>query len=216
MKKPFDIVFEDQFLLVINKIVRIVVQPGPKKGKNTLLSLIQRNLGEKLYMCHRLDKETQGLMIFAKNKKTQKNITEQFKKRSILKKYLALTENNFKRKKGVFKNPVLDKIGRKFKEKPKKAQTCYKVIEKRQGFDFLELIPKTGRTNQLRIHLAKSGHPILGEKKYAFRRDFVIKFNKLALCAYFLQFRHPISKEKIKAEIEIPEYMKEFIKKRRG
>lgn len=73
----------------------------------------------------------------------------------------------------------------------------------------------SGRTNQIRIHLAQAGHPVLGEKKYAFRRDFVIKFNKLALCAYFIQILHPVSKEKVVAKIDMPEYMNNFIKTRK-
>ncbi|MCF7894564.1 MAG: RNA pseudouridine synthase [Candidatus Omnitrophica bacterium] len=213
MNNVFNIIFDDEYFLVINKIARIVVQPSPKKEKQTLTSLVEKHLKEKLYICHRLDKDTQGLIIYARSKKVYKNITDQFRKRKIIKKYFALTEGNFKRDKGLFKGLVLDTVGRKFNEKPKSSETSYKVIKKGRGFDLIELSPKTGRTNQIRIHLAKAGHPILGERKYAFRRDFVIKFNKLALYAYFIQLRHPISKEKIVVKIDRPEYMNEFIKK---
>ncbi|MFO8053376.1 MAG: RluA family pseudouridine synthase [Candidatus Omnitrophota bacterium] len=215
MKKAFNIVFEDEYLLTINKIARIVVQPGPKKEKETLTSLAEKHLKQKLYICHRLDKDTQGLIIYAKSKKVHKNITGQFRKRKIIKKYVALTKGNFKKNKGIFKNLIIDAVGRKFNEKPKSSETFYKVIKRCKGLDLTELSPKTGRTNQIRIHLAEAGHPILGERKYAFGRDFVIKFNKLALCAYFLRLEHPISKEKIDVKIDTPEYMKEFIEKRR-
>ncbi|MCF7873597.1 MAG: RNA pseudouridine synthase [Candidatus Omnitrophica bacterium] len=215
MSNGFDIIFSDQYFLVINKIARIVVQPSPKKEKQTLTSLLKKQLKENLYICHRLDKDTQGLMIYAKSKKAYKNITDQFRKRKIIKKYFALTQGNFKKNKGIFKGLILDAAGKKFKEKPKSSETFYKVIKKCKGFDFLELSPKTGRTNQIRIHLAKAGHPVLGERKYAFGRDFVIKFNKLALCAYFIQLRHPISKEKVTIKIDRPDYMNQFIKNRR-
>jgi 23S rRNA pseudouridine1911/1915/1917 synthase len=215
MNNVFDVVFDDQYFLVLNKIARIVVQPGPKKEKRTLTSLLEKHLKEKIYICHRLDKNTQGLIIYAKNKKVHKNITGQFQRREIKKKYLALTEGNFKKGKGTFRGLILDKEGKRFKEKPKESETFYKVLEKCEGFDFLELIPKTGRTNQIRIHLAQARHPILGEKKYAFRRDFMIKFNKLALCAYWLQLRHPVSRERIVIKIGMPEYMKNFIETRR-
>ncbi len=214
MEKKFKIVFADEYFLVIDKIARIVVQPSPKNEKQTLTSLIQKHLGENIYICHRLDKNTQGLIIYARSKGIHKKITGQFRKREIRKKYLALAKGNFKKRKGVFRSLILDKEGRKFKEKPKKGKTFFRVIKKCKGFDFLELIPKTGRTNQLRIHLAEAGHPILGEKKYAFRRDFMIKFNKLALFAYFLQFKHPVSKENVIVKIDTPDYMKEFIKRR--
>lgn len=214
MGTVFDIIFDDQYFLIVNKIARVVVQPTSRK-KQTLTSFIEKHLGKKIYICHRLDKDTQGLIIYAKSKEIHKNITEQFKKRAIVKKYFALTEGNFKKRKGVFKSLMIDKIGKKFKEKPKKSETFYKVIKKCRGFDLTELTPKTGRTNQIRIHLAKAGHPVLGEKKYAFRRDFMIKFNKLALCAYFIQLTHPISKEKAILNIGIPEYMENFTKTRR-
>lgn len=215
MNNVFDIIFDDEHFLVINKIARIVVQPSPKKEKQTLTSLIEKYLKEKLYICHRLDKDTQGLIIYARSKKAHKNITDQFRKRQIIKKYFALTEGNFKRDKGLFKGLILDAVGRKFNEKPKSSETFYKVIKKGKGFDLIELSPKTGRTNQIRIHLAKAGHPILGERKYAFRRDFMIKFNKLALCAYLIQLRHPISKGKVIVKISAPKYMEGFIATRR-
>ncbi len=213
MNKAFNILFEDEHILVINKIARIVVVPTPKKEAKTLISLLAKELGRKIYACHRLDKDTQGLMIFAKSASIEQDITGQFRKRQIRKKYLAFSKGNLKKKEGVFKGPVLDKAGKRFGERPKQAKTGYKVLTKCKGFDFLEITPKTGRTNQIRIHLSRAGHPILGEKKYAFRRDFVIKFNKLALCAYFLSFCHPVSRKKIEVKIAIPEYMNEFLKK---
>lgn len=213
MKKAFDVVFKDEYLVIINKIARILAQPTPKKEKRTLAQLVQEGLGRKVFLCHRLDRDTQGLMILANSLQIQKEIFSQFKRQEIEKKYLALVEGNFKKKKGVFRSLVLDKEGKKFNEKPKKAVTAYKVIKSCKGFDFLEITPKTGRTNQIRIHLSQAGHPILGEKKYAFRRDFVIKFNRLALYAYYLAFRHPVSQDKITIKLNIPEYMQNFIKR---
>lgn len=212
MKKAFTRVFEDEFLLVVNKIARIIVHPSPKKEKQTLTSIIEANLAERLYLCHRLDRDTQGLMLYAKSSQIQKDIAGQFRKREVVKKYFALTQGNFKKKKGVFKSIILDREGKKFRESPKEAETYYKVLAACRGFDLLKVTPKTGRTNQIRIHLAKARHPVLGEKKYAFRRDFVIKFSRLALCAYFLAFRHPVSQKKVEVEIGIPEYMQDFVK----
>lgn len=211
--KAFDLVFEDPYLLVINKKARIVVQPTPRKEKITLTSLAEKEISQKLYLCHRLDKETRGLIIYAKSQKIKEKIASQFKLRRVTKKYFALSQGNFKKRSGVFKSKILDKNGRKFREKPKEAETVYQVIENFAGFDFLRIMPKTGRTNQIRIHLAEAGHPILGEKRYAFRRDFVIKSNKLALCAYFLSFWHPVSNEKIELEIGIPDYIKILLKR---
>ncbi|MBN3040970.1 MAG: RluA family pseudouridine synthase [Candidatus Omnitrophica bacterium] len=210
-KPAYKVVFEDEFVIVVNKLVKILIQPSPKKEKNTLTSLLRQDLNVKVYPCHRLDRETSGLIIYAKDNFCEKNIMDQFRRSLINKKYLCFVKGRLKRKKGLLEGEILDKEGRRFGEKAKKAKTLYRVIKEFDKFSFLELTPFTGRTNQLRIQLADIGHPILGEDKYAFRRDFPLNFKRLALHASCLEFTHPRSRKKISLEIELPYDMKSFL-----
>ncbi len=213
MKKPFEIIFEDEYLIVINKIAKLIVQPSSKKEKNTLTSVLERTIKLKLFPCHRLDKETTGLIVYAKSKKIQKEFMEEFKRWQVKKKYFAFVKEKLKRKKGFFEGYILDKEGRRFGEKPKKAKTFYRVLKEHKNFSVVELEPFTGRRNQLRIQLAKINNPILGEDKYAFRRDFPVNFRRLALHAFFISFIHPVSGDRVNLSIDFPQDMKDFLPK---
>ena len=209
----FDIIFNDDYLIVVNKIAKILVQASPRGEKNTLTSLIAKQLGEKAFPCHRLDRETTGLIVYAKNQSLQKNIMDQFKRREIKKKYIAFIEGGMKKKKGMLKGQILDREGKIYKEKPKEAKTFYRVLRSFENWSMVELEPVTGRTNQLRIQLSQIGNPILGESKYAFRRDFMVRFKRLALHAFYLSFTHPLSRDKVSLEIALAADMKEFLKR---
>jgi len=213
MNKGFDIVFNDDYLIVVNKIAKVLVQPSPKKEKNTLTSLLQKEINEKVFPCHRLDRETTGLIIYAKTPQAQAKVMEQFKRGEVRKKYIAFVRGCLNKKKGVLEDRIIDSEGKKFGEKSKRAKTFYKVLGEAQNWSVVELKPLTGRTNQLRIQLAKIKHPILGEDKYAFRRDFEVRFKRLALHACSLIFRHPLSGQKISLDIDLPEDMVSFIDK---
>ena len=213
MKKPFEILFNDDYLVVLNKIAKVLIQPSPKKEKYTLTSLLKEKMKERVFPCHRLDRETTGLIIYAKDKETQREVMQGFKTRGIKKKYIAFIKGRLIRKRGVLAGSILDKEGAYFGEKSKEAMTIYKVLKEFRDFSIVQLEPLTGRTNQLRIQLAKLGNPILGERKYAFRRDFKVNFKRLALHSFFIEFIHPISKEKVSLKIDLPEEMKEFIRR---
>ncbi|MFH1504600.1 MAG: RluA family pseudouridine synthase [Candidatus Omnitrophota bacterium] len=212
MKKAFNIVFEDDFLIVVDKIAKILIQPSPKKEKNTLTLLLRREKNQKVFPCHRLDRETTGLIIYAKTQAIQEKIMEQFKIGEVKKKYIAFIQGRLKNKTGILEGYIIDKEGQKFGEKHKKAKTFYKVLRQADNFSVVELKPSTGRTNQLRIQFAKINNPILGEDRYAFRRDFKVKFKRLALHAYFLSFIHPSSGDRVDLNINLPEDMDRFLK----
>ena len=214
MRKAFDIVFDDEYIIILNKIAKILVQPSPKKEKNTLTSLLEDELKQKVYPCHRLDRETTGLIVYAKTPTVQKEIMLQFKKGGVRKRYYAFIKGVLRKHKGVLKGKIIDREARKFHEKKKEALTFYRVLAESDDFSFIDLEPKTGRTNQLRIQLSNIGHPILGEDKYAFRRDFKVNFKRLALHAYLLTFRHPVSKEQVNLSIDLAEDMDLFLKRR--
>lgn len=215
LKNSIELVFNDEYILIVNKPPKIIVQPSPD-NKTNLTTILKEKLKESLFPCHRLDKETSGLLMYAKSHKIASFLTKQFKERKIEKRYYALVKGVPRRKKGMIESYVIDKEGRYFKEKPKKATTFYRLIKKFSHFSLLELIPLTGRTHQLRIQLAQIGHPILGEKKYAYKKDFPINFKRLALHAYFLKFTHPISKEEVTVSVDLAKDIKEFIKKKGG
>ncbi|MBU2504880.1 MAG: RNA pseudouridine synthase, partial [Candidatus Omnitrophica bacterium] len=204
--------FNDEYLIVVNKIAKILVQPSPKKEKYTLTSLLGKETGRKVYPCHRLDRETAGLIIYAKSEAAQREIMREFKQGEVKKKYIALVKGKLSKKKGVLEGRIIDREGKIFGERPKQAKTIYRVLKEFNNFSMVELEPLTGRTNQLRIQLAKIGNPILGERKYAFRRDFAINVKRLALCAYSLSFTHPLSKERVNLEIPLPQDMETFLK----
>lgn len=208
--KPFDIVLNDEYIIVINKITKIVVQPTPRGEKSTLTSLLKEKIKEKVFPCHRLDKETTGLIIYAKSALIQKNIMEQFRNHIVKKRYIAFIKGKFPKKSGFFDSYILDKDGLRFGEKPKRARIRYKVLNQKFEFSVVNLAPLTGRTNQLRIQLARTGHPILGERKYAFGRDFRIGFRRLALHAYFISFMHLFSNQKVNLEIDLAKDMENF------
>ena len=214
-KQAFDIVFEDEYIIVLNKIAKLLIQPSPKNERWTLTSLLQNEIKTAVYPCHRLDRETTGLIIYAKNKRIQKDIMNEFRRGLVKKKYVAFVKGRIKQVKGFLSGYILDAEGARFKEKPKMAKTNYRVLRAFRYFSAIELMPVTGRTNQLRIQLAKEGNPILGERRYAFRRDFKLDFKRLALHAYFISFVHPVSGQRINLKIDLPDDMKGFLTSRR-
>ena len=210
---PFEVVFNDDYLLVVNKIAKVLIQPATRKGEITLTSLIEQKLSYKVFPCHRLDRETSGLVIYAKDRETQEKIMLKFKERSIEKKYYAFVKGTLKKKRALLSDYIIDRQGMMFGEKKKRAETFYKVLREFKNWSSVELKPLTGRTNQLRIQLAKIGHPILGEDKYAFRRDFKVKFQRLALHAYYLSFVNPRDGKRQSIKIGLPMDMEEFLRK---
>jgi len=219
--KGFEIVFEDGCLIVLNKIAKVLIQPSPKREKVTLTSLLAKEKNQKVFPCHRLDRETTGLIIYAKSEVIQRKVMDQFRNGEVKKKYIAFVKGNLKKRKGVWEGKIIDREGKIFSEKSKYAKTFYRVLKDFSGWSVLELSPVTGRTNQLRIQLAKINHPILGEDKYAFRRDFSsiggfasggkVKFKRLGLHAFYLSFTHPISRQKVTLEIDLAIDMQEFL-----
>jgi len=202
------VVYEDDWLLVVNKPQGLLTIPTPKNETCTLTSVLNEDLEKKgklyrLHPCHRLDRETSGLIIYAKGKSIQKKIMDLFKYRKIKKKYLAFVQGILTANQGEIKNTIAGQS----------AITKYKVIQRRKNFTIVEVVPLTGRTNQIRIHFKQMGNPIVGETKYAFRRDFRIKAKRLCLQASSLEFVHPITKEVIFLNTEIPTDLEEFLKK---
>lgn len=201
------VIYEDDWLLVLNKPSGLLSIPTPKNKKRTLTGILnedakERNLPYRLHPCHRLDRETSGLIIYAKGKSVQRKMMELFKHRRVKKEYLAFVQGRPKPAQGQIKIPIVGQA----------SLTQYKTIENRKYFTIVEAMPLTGRTNQLRIHFKNIGCPILGETRYAYRRDFKIKAKRLCLHAKSLEFRHPLTPKNIIIDSQIPRDLQDFLK----
>ena len=211
--KGNEIIFEDDFLLVINKKPNLLVIPTPKKERYTLLSLVNEYLQpkkEKAYPCHRLDRPTSGLIVFAKSIENQRKIMAQFKEGKVEKRYLGIVQGRFRKKHLVLKGYI----------KPQKKSLKYAIsqincIKSFKDFSVLQIRPLTGRTNQIRIQLAEIGHPLIGERKYTLAKNWLIKFRRVCLHAYYLKFRHPYSKDILNLTCELPQDIKKFFEEKK-
>jgi len=212
-EKRYKIVYEDEWLIAVDKPSGMLVIPTPKKETNTLTDLLNKELDGRgievnAYPCHRLDRETSGLVIYAKGKKAQKLMMDEFRLRSVKKSYIAFVQGSVKKSLDTIKSSIYNRN----KSRNEPAVTNFKVLERRKDFSILEVEPVTGRTNQIRIHLARMGHPLIGESVYAFRKDYKIRFKRVALHARHVEFSHPITKKNIVLDSELPEDMKSFLK----
>ena len=201
----YKIIFEDQWLIAADKSPGVLVIETPRKEKNTLTHLLNayldsNNISANAYPCHRIDRETSGLVLYAKGKSAQKKMMEEFKLRKVKKLYIAFIHGRLKDPAGTIESDLYNRNKRRLEP----AITRYKVLEARNGFSILALEPLTGRTNQIRRHFADLGHPLLGERVYAFARDYNLKFRRLALHAKGLEFTHPVTKEKVSLSAELP------------
>lgn len=201
-------VYEDSFLAVCNKPPGLLTVPAPGRQKQDLTALL--NLGAektgltyRFHPCHRLDRETSGLIIYAKGKSTQKKIMELFHTRQVKKTYLAFLHGRPDKLNGRVTRDI----------EGKKAVTVYETAARSKDFFIVKAYPETGRTNQLRIHFTQIGHPIVGESKYIFRRDYALRAGRVMLHARELEFKHPFSGENLRICAPLPVDMVNFLNK---
>lgn len=197
------IVYEDEYLLVLDKPSGLLTIPTPRNEARTLTSILNddlknRQAGYRLHPCHRLDRETSGLIVYAKGKSVQQKMMQLFQQKKVEKIYFALANGHLFKKEGLIKNKI----------EGQEASTEYKVVGRKSSFDQVELRPHTGRTNQIRIHLKQLGNPVLGDTKFAFRRDFKFKAKRLMLHARELEFAHPLTGRLLHLQAPLP---KEFL-----
>lgn len=223
---PLDIVYEDKDLLVVNKPAGISVHPSGSHLEGTLVNAL-------LYRCkdlsgiggilrpgivHRLDKETSGLLVVAKNDRAHTNLSNQFRNRAVKREYIALARGVVQLDNGRIELPIarrkkdITKMGVSFvDEKKKHAVTNYKVLKRFRDFTQLSLSLETGRTHQIRVHLSHIGHPILGDRLYGSPRGL----SGHALHAKRLGFFHPATGKFMEFESELPSDMEDLIAKER-
>lgn len=224
---PLEIVYEDNDLLVINKPQGMVVHPacGNYEGTlvNALLNYCKDSLSEingviRPGIVHRIDKDTSGLLLVAKNNKAHLSLAEQIKEHTAGREYLALTIGELKED-GIVNAP----IGRSEKDRKKmaityknskEAVTHYYIEEKYEGYTLVRCKLETGRTHQIRVHLASLGKPILGDMVYGPKKQ-KFSLNGQTLHAYKISFNHPTTNERMEFQCELPEYFKNILSKLR-
>jgi 23S rRNA pseudouridine1911/1915/1917 synthase len=218
VKMDLDIIYEDEDVIVINKPRGLVVHPAPGNYENTLVSgllykfqgsLSSINGVNRPGIVHRIDKDTTGLLIVAKNDLAHKSLTEQLKDRSLSRTYLALVHGTLREESGTINKPIgRDKNNRlkmSIEKDGRNAVTHFKKLEEFiSGYTFLELKLETGRTHQIRVHLSSINHPIVGDMVY---NNMQSKFKKQGqlLHAYGLKFIHPRTGMNIEVTCPLPE-----------
>lgn len=187
LSNRFKVLYEDEWYLAIDKPPGLLTIPAPG-GKKSLTELLnqagaQAGVTVRLHPCHRLDRETSGVLLFAKGKKAQKFMMELFHTKKVHKLYIALVQGRLEKDTGC--------ITRQVEGKP--AISRYRVLERLPLCTVVEVEPETGRTNQIRLHFKGIGHPLVGETRYAFRKDFPLSIPRVMLHAKELRFPHPMT-----------------------
>ena len=225
---PLGIVYEDADMLVVNKPQGMVVHPAAGNYSGTLVNALMFYCGDELSgingekrpgILHRIDKDTSGLLLVAKSDRAHIGLSEQIKEHSLTRAYKALVHGGFAADSGVIDEPIgrhpadRKKMTVTYKNS-KDAITHYNVLERFGKYSFIECVLETGRTHQIRVHMSKHGHPIVGDKTYGVKKE---EFNLKGqlLHAYKVGFVHPITGEYMEFTSELPDYFKKVLYKLR-
>ncbi|MBU1087797.1 MAG: RluA family pseudouridine synthase [Candidatus Omnitrophica bacterium] len=223
---PIDIIFEDKYIIVVNKPAGLVVHPAAGHFNDTLvnaLSFYCKNLSDingpmKLGIVHRLDKDTSGLLVIAKDNKTHRNLANQFKKHTIEKTYVTIVQGSVNYDEGVIdaplsRNPFNRKKMSVSHASSRQAVTRYKVLKRFANLSLLEVYPQTGRTHQIRVHMAHLGYPILGDSTYNKAKGIKGLILRQALHAEKIRFKHPHTAKIVEFKAKIPDDIRAVINK---
>ena len=213
-----NIIYEDEAYIVVNKPAGIPVHPSMDHYTDSLSNGIafyfnQIDLKKKIRPVNRLDKDTSGIVIFAKNEYIQECLVRQMKSKEFIKRYIAVVNGNLDNLEGTINAPIARKEGsiieRCVSETGDIAITHYKVLKRKTDFDIVECILETGRTHQIRVHFAYLGHSLLSDTLYGTSSSLI---NRQALHAYEVEFTHPLSKKKVKYVANVPEDLNKLMK----
>ena len=221
-----EIMYEDSDLLVVNKPRGMVVHPAPGNYSGTLVNALLNHCKGNLSgingvirpgIVHRIDKDTSGLLLVAKNDNAHVSLSAQIKEHSLLREYRAVIHGRLKEPSGIVDAPIGRSASDRKKmcvtdKNSKNAVTHYEVLEEYKDFSFLRLRLETGRTHQIRVHMAYLGHPVAGDPVYG-PKNGVTKLGGQCLHAGLLGFVHPVSGEFIRTEAPLPDYFTDFIRR---
>lgn len=216
IKMDLKIIYEDEALLIIDKPAEIPVHPSILHYTNSLSNGVKYyfdsiNLKKKIRPVNRLDRNTSGIVIFAKNQYIQECLIHQMQTKEFKKTYLAVVEGHFKKLNGTIDAPITRKensiIERCVAENGEKSITHYKVLKQNfeKNYDIVECLLETGRTHQIRVHLSYIGHPLIGDTLYGNNSKYI---SRQALHAYKVEFIHPITNKLMQFTSDIP---KDFV-----
>ena len=224
---PLDILYQDSDIVIVNKPCGMVVHPAAGNEDQTLVNALLYHVrdlsgigGEmRPGIVHRLDKDTSGLILIAKNDKAHVAMSEQFKARTMEKHYRAVAFGSFKEEHGLIDAPIarhpVDRKKMAIVADGKPSQTEWSVIEQLKGATYLDVHLLTGRTHQIRVHTHSIGHPLLGDKIYAPNIRTSVHVPRLMLHAYSLAFDHPTTGERMTVVAQIPEAFTNTLEKLR-
>ncbi len=223
---PLDIVYEDDYVIVVNKPQGMVVHPAPGNPDGTLVNGL-------MYHCrlsgingvirpgivHRIDKDTSGLLIVAKTNESHESLSEQLKERKAMRKYNCIVNGNIKEDSGTVDKPIgrhpIDRKKMAVIEGGRDAVTHFRVLERFGQYTLVECTLETGRTHQIRVHMASIGHSIVGDSVYGIKKER-FKTNGQLLHAKTIGFTHPKTGELMSFDSELPPYFTEILKKLRN
>jgi 23S rRNA pseudouridine1911/1915/1917 synthase len=225
---PLDIVYEDEHMLVVNKAQGMVVHPAAGNYSGTLVNALMAYCGDTLSgingeirpgILHRIDKDTSGLLLVAKNDTAHTGLSQQIKEHSLTREYIALVYGNIKTDSGTIDAPIgRDEKDRKkmtiTEKNSKNAVTHFFVEERFDKYTLVRCRLETGRTHQIRVHMSKNGHPIVGDPVYG-RKKEEFKLSGQLLHAFKVGYIHPVSGEYMEFTRELPEYFSEVLEKLR-
>ena len=214
---PLNIIYEDDYLLVLNKPANIAIHPSILHFDNSLSNGVKfyfdkLGLKKKIRIVNRLDRNTSGIVILAKNEYIQECLIKQMKTNEFKKEYLAIAKGFLESKSGTLNFPIARKEGsiieRTVSSDGDSAITHYDVVKEFNNLSLVHIVLETGRTHQIRVHFSHIGHPILGDTLYGSPSELI---NRQALHSYKLTFIHPVTKKKLILESSLPNDIKNII-----
>ena len=222
---PLDILYEDADVIVVNKPQGMVVHPAAGHYSGTLVNALMYHCGRDLSgingvlrpgIVHRIDKDTTGSVIACKNDKAHRCIAEQLKEHSINRRYRAICFGELNQEEGTIDQPIGRHPNDRKKmavnhQNGKRAVTHYRVLQRFQGYTYIECVLETGRTHQIRVHMASIGHPLLGDEVYSNRKS-PFKLQGQTLHAMTIGFIHPRTREYMEVTAPLPEYFEKILK----
>lgn len=221
---PIDIIYEDEDLVVVNKEQGMVVHPAPGNYNGTMVNALLWHCDNlsgingviRPGIVHRIDKDTSGILVVAKNDNSHMKLSDQFKDHSMTREYFALVEGNVKKDKGTIDRAIgrdpKTRIKMALVPDGKRAVTHFEVEKRYKGYTLVRCMLETGRTHQIRVHMASIGHPLVGDPVYGFKKQ-KFKLEGQMLHAKILGFIHPRTEKYVYFDSELPQWFTNVLSK---